>query len=93
MSNIKFLPVDPALYGRLFIPIRHKKPLLVVSIDVQANKMQMLYCAVKNNQQWGGQVHGLLWVWFLASVRRLRTAGMPIKEEPKWRIDIHTVDP
>jgi hypothetical protein len=55
--------------------------------------MQMLDCAVKNNQQWGGQVHGLLWVWFLASVRRHRTAGMAIKEEPKWRIDIHTVDP
>ncbi len=55
--------------------------------------MQLLDCAVKSSQQWSGQVHGLLWVWFLASVRRLRAAGTAIKEEPKWRIDIHTVDP
>jgi hypothetical protein len=90
----KFLPVDPALDDNIFVPIHLKngKHWLLASIDVQAQKMQLFDCLQRYGRQWRGQIHNILRVWFLASVRKLRATGAVIKEELQWGIDICTVD-
>jgi hypothetical protein len=49
--------------------------------------MQLYDCSQKYGSKWRGQIHSLLWVWFMASVRRLRAVGTAIQEEPQWGID------
>jgi hypothetical protein len=93
-TKVKYLPVDPALYDFIFIPIcipqgRH---WLLASIDVQKREMQLLDCSKEYGGRWRGQIHSILWVWFVASVRRLRAGGVAIPEEPRWRIDISQVN-
>jgi hypothetical protein len=76
-TKVKCLPVDPDLYDQIFVPIHLKsgRHWLLASIDVKARKMQLYDCSQKYGRKWRGQIHGLLWVWFLASVRRLRAMG------------------
>jgi hypothetical protein len=54
--------------------------------------MQLYDCSQKYGSKWRGQIHSLLWVWFMASVRRLRAVGTAIQEEPQWGIDMCNVD-
>jgi hypothetical protein len=49
--------------------------------------MQLYDCSQKYGSKWRGQIHSLLWVWFVASIRRLRAMGTAIQEEPQWGID------
>ena len=88
-TKFKCLPVDPALYDHIFIPIhlQHGRHWLLASIDVKARKMQLYDCSQKYGSKWRGQIHSLLWVWFVASIRRLRAMGTAIQEEPQWGID------
>ncbi len=64
----------------------------VASIDVQKREMQLLDCSKEYGGRWRGQIHSILWVWFVASVRRLRAGGVAIPEEPRWRIDMSQVN-
>jgi hypothetical protein len=93
-TKIKFLHVDPALYDFILIPIciAGGKRWLLASIDVQKREMQLLDCSKNYSGRWRGQIHSILWVWFVASVRRLRARGAAIQEEPQWRIDISHVN-
>jgi hypothetical protein len=93
-TKVKCLPVDPALYDYIFIPIHLQRGLhwLLASIDVKTIKMQLYHCSQKYGSKWRGQIHSLLWVWFVASVRRLRAMGTAIQEEPQWGIDMCNVD-
>jgi hypothetical protein len=93
-TKVKYLPVDPALYDFIFIPIciPQGKHWLLASIDVQKREMQLLDCSKEYGGRWRGQIHSILWVWFVASVRRLRARGVAIPEEPRWRIDISRVN-
>ena len=93
-TKIKFLPVDPAMYDFIFIPIciAGGKHWLLASIDVQKCEMQLLDCSKNYSGRWRGQIHSILWVWFVASVRRLRARGAATQEEPQWRIDISHVN-
>jgi hypothetical protein len=50
--------------------------------------MQLLDCSQKYSSRWRGQIHSLLWVWLVASVRRLKALGAEIQEEPQWGIDM-----
>jgi hypothetical protein len=93
-TKVKCLPVDPALYDHIFFPIhlQRGRHWLLANIDVKARKMQLYDCSQKYGSKWRGQIHSLLWVWFLASVRRLRATGTAIQEEPQWGIDVGNVD-
>ncbi len=93
-TKVKYLPVDPALYDFIFIPIciPQGKHWLLASIDVQKREMQLLDCSKEYGGRWRGQIHSILWVWFVASVRRLRAGGAAIPEEPRWKIDISQVN-
>ena len=93
-TKVKYLPVDPALYDFIFIPIciAQGKHWLLASIDVQKREMQLLDCSKNHSGKWRGRIHSILWVWFVASVRRLRARGAAIQEEPQWRIDISHVN-
>ena len=64
----------------------------MASIDVQKREMQLLDCSKEYGGRWRGQIHSILWVWFVALVRRLRARGAAIPEEPQWRIDINQVN-
>ena len=93
-TKVMCLPVDPALYNYIFIPIhlQRGRHWLLASIDVKARKMQPYDCSQKYGSKWRGQIHSLLWVWFMASVRRLRAMGTAIQEEPQWGVDMCNVD-
>jgi hypothetical protein len=93
-TKVKYLPVDPALHDFIFIPIciPQGKHWLLASIDVQKCEMQLLDCSKNYSGRWREQIHSILWVWFVASVRRLRARGAAIQEEPQWRIDISHVN-
>jgi hypothetical protein len=93
-TKVKYLPVDPAPYDFIFIPIciAQGKHWLLASIDVQKREMQLLDCSKNYSGRWRGQIHSILWVWFVALVRRLRARGVAIQEEPQWRIDISQVN-
>ena len=93
-TKVKCLPVDPALYDHIFIPIhlQRGRHWLLASIDVKARKMQLYDCSQKYGSKWRGQIHSLLWVWFMALVRRLRTMGTAIQEEPQWGFDTGNVN-
>ena len=93
-TNVKCLPVNPDLYDHIFVPIHLKrgKHWLLASIDVKARKMQLYDCSQEYGRKWRGQIHSLLWVWFLASIRRLSAMGTAIQEEPWWEIDMCNVD-
>jgi hypothetical protein len=93
-TKVKCLPVDPALYDHIFIPIhlKHGRHWPLASIDVKARKMQLYDCSQKYGSKWRGQIHSLLWLWFVASIRRLRAMGTAIQEEPQWGIDTGNVN-
>jgi hypothetical protein len=93
-TKVPCLPVDPAMYDFIFIPIHLEqgKHWLLASIDVRERKMQLLDCSQKYSSRWRGQIHSILWVWFVASVRRLRAMGTVIQEEPQWGIDMDHVN-
>ena len=88
-TKVKFLSVDPALYDLIFIPIQlqHGRHWLLASIDVKARKMQLYDCSQRYGSKWRGQIHSILWVWFVASIKRLRATGVAIQEEPQWGIN------
>jgi hypothetical protein len=94
---IKFLSVDPAFYDHIFVPIYLKsgKHWLLASVDVQAQKTQLVDSSKRYGRKWlwRGQIHSILWVWFFASVKKLRATGAAIKEEPQWEIVTRTGDP
>ena len=94
-TKVKCLPVDPDLYDFILIPIHLEqgKHWLLASIDVRERKMQLLDCSQKYSSRWRGQIHSILWVWLVASVRRLKAMGADIQEEPQWGIDTDHVNP
>lgn len=54
--------------------------------------MQQLDCSQKYGSRWRGQIHSILWVWFVASVQRLRSIGAAIQENSQWGIDMGNVN-
>ena len=65
---------------------------LLAWIDTQNREMHLLDCSNTFGNRHSSTIHGLMWVWFLASVRRLNaTLGEEI-EEPVWSIDAQTAD-
>jgi hypothetical protein len=62
---------------------------------VQAQKTQLVDSSKRYGRKWlwRGQIHSILWVWFFASVKKLRATGAAIKEEPQWEIVTRTGDP
>jgi hypothetical protein len=93
-TKVKFLPVDPALYDLIFIPIhlQQGRHWLLASIDMKARKMQLHDCSQRYGSKWRGQIHSILWVWFVASIKRLRATGVAIQEEPQWGINTCNVN-
>jgi hypothetical protein len=47
-----------------------------------------LDCSKAFGKAWRGRIHALLWVWFLASVRRVREEHGDNVKEPIWSIDL-----
>ena len=87
------LQVNPAFHRNICVPIHLKNGnhWLLAGIDTRARKLQLLDCSQAFGRAWRGQIHALLWVWFLASVKRVREEHGDDVEEPIWSIDLSQV--
>jgi hypothetical protein len=54
--------------------------------------MQLHDCSQRYGRKWRGQIHSILWVWFVASIKRLKATGVAIQEEPQWGINTCNVN-
>ena len=87
------LQVNPAFHRNIYIPIHLERGnhWLMAWIDTRARKFQLLDCSQAFGKAWRGRIHALLWVWFLASVKRVREEHGDNVKEPVWSIDLSQV--
>ena len=88
----RWLQMDLNLYNNIMMPINIPQHWLLAWIDVKAKKMHLLDCSREYGKGWRGTIHGLMWIWLLASVRRRNTTTKDATAEPIWSIDLRTVD-
>ena len=84
--------MDLNLYTNIMMPINIPQHWLLAWVDVKAKKMHLLDCSREYGKGWRGTIHGLMWIWLLASVRRRNTTTKDTTAEPIWSIDLRTVD-
>ena len=87
------LQVNPAFHRNICVPIHleNGNHWLMAGIDTRARKLKLLDCSKAFGKAWRGRIHALLWVWFLASVRRVREEHGDNVKEPIWSIDLSQV--
>ena len=87
------LQVNPAFHRNIYIPIHLDggDHWLMACIETRTRKLQLLDCSQEFGRAWRGRLHALLWVWFLASVRRIRKEHEDNVREPIWSIDLSRV--
>ena len=88
----RWLQMDIDVYNNVMLPINLPQHWLLAWIDVRSRKMHLLDCSKEYGASCRGTMHGLLWVWLLASVRRRNAATGDAHAEPVWAIDLRTVE-
>ena len=88
----RWLQLDLNMYDNIMLPINLPQHWLLAWIDAKSRRLHLLDCSKEYGKGWRGTIHGLLWIWLVASVRRRNAATGAAATEPIWSIDLRTVD-
>jgi len=81
----RWLQMDLNLYTNIMMPINIPQHWLLAWVDVRAKKMHLLDCSREYGKGWRGTIHGLMWIWLLASVRRRNTTTRTfLRQKSPW---------
>ena len=88
----RWLQLDLNMYDNIMLPINLPQHWLLAWIDAKSRRLHLLDCSKEYGKGWRGTIHGLLWIWLVASVRRRNATTGAAATEPIWSIDLRTVD-